>query len=473
MKNFLVIVLFLIGINGFSQKYELGKVTIDELKEKSHSKDTAAVAAILFRKGVSKIEYSQGNGFELFIEVQTKIKIYKKGGYDFANQQIRYYDDGTSRERVSISEAYSYNLVDNKIVKTKLKGEGEFDERLNKFRKTKKILFPEVKVGTIVEYKYKIISPFFSDVRDWDFEEKIPVNFSEYQTRIPEYYTYNIRQKGSYTPITKNEFVTRSIVFQEKERSGGYGFNPTSTTFSQSSIDYNENVITYTLQNIPAIKDEGYVNNMNNYTAGVIYELSTIKYPNSMLKTFSTDWETVVKKIYDNDNFGPELNKTGYFEKEIQALVQNLQTRDEKIAAIFNYVKSTVNWNGYEDYTCHDGVKTAYKNKTGNVAEINLMLVAMLRFAGIDASPILISTRDNGIAFYPSRTAYNYVIAGVEIEEDIILLDATEKFAMPNVLPTRDLNWFGRIIRKTGSSADINLTPKTLSKEITNILYDV
>lgn len=457
----------------FSQKYELGEVTIDELKQKRHSKDTTVAAAILFKKGVSKIEYSETNGFELIVEVQTKIKIYKKEGYDFANQQIRYYDDGSARERVLISEANSYNLVDNKVVKAKLKRESEFDERINKFRKVKKILFPEVKAGTIIEFKYKIISPFFSDVRDWNFEQRIPVNFSEYQTRIPEYFSYNIRQKGSFFPTIKKESSTKSIIFREKERSVGQGFSSVSTTFTQSSVDYTEDIITYTLQDIPAIKDEGFVNNIDNYTTGVIYELSTVKYPNSMLRTYSTDWETVVQKIYDNENFGTELNKNGYFEKEILTLVQGLSTRDEKIAAIFNYVKSTIKWNGYGGYTCEDGVKAAYKNKTGNVAEINLMLTAMLRFVGIDANPILISTRDNGIALFPSRTAFNYVIAGVEIENDVILLDATEKYSIPYILPERAINWNGRIIRKNGSSANISLTPNFISKEITNLLINV
>jgi hypothetical protein len=56
----------------------------------------------------------------------------------------------------------------------------------------------------------------------------------------------------------------------------------------------------------------------------------------------------------------------------------------------------------------------AYKDKTGNVAEINLMLTAMLRYAGLNANPVLVSTRSNGIAMFPNRTAFNYVIAAVE-----------------------------------------------------------
>ena len=80
-------------------------------------------------------------------------------------------------------------------------------------------------------------------------------------------------------------------------------------------------------------------------------------------------------------------------------------------------MKSTVKWNEYNGYSCDEGVKEAYKDKAGNVAEINLMLTAMLCTVGLKANPVLVSTRANGISIFPNRTAYNYVIAAVEIPE--------------------------------------------------------
>ena len=51
MKNltyFLLLILFC--SNARAQEFKLGKVSIAELEEKTHPKDTAAVAAILFKK---------------------------------------------------------------------------------------------------------------------------------------------------------------------------------------------------------------------------------------------------------------------------------------------------------------------------------------------------------------------------------------------------------------------------------------
>jgi hypothetical protein len=104
-------------------------------------------------------------------------------------------------------------------------------------------------------------------------------------------------------------------------------------------------------------------------------------------------------------------------------------------------------------------VSRAYKEGSGNAAEINLTLVNMLREAGLEANPVLVSTRSNGIPLFPTSNGFNYVIAAVEMNNEVVLLDATEKYSAPNILPTRDLNWEGRLIRKDGSSMAVELYP--------------
>lgn len=463
-KTLAVLLLVLTSLNSNAQLHVLGKVTPEELSEKAHPKDTSAVAAILFKKGKVTFEYSEQNGFSMNTEVQTRIKIYKKGGYGWANQAIKYYSEN-SDEKVYVSDAVTYNLVEGKIEKTKLKGEGEFVEKINKFWSQKKITMPNVKEGSVIEFQYIIKSPILGVIKDWDFQSDIPVNYSEFKTVIPEYFVYKANQKGYIFPKMNVEKGTKSIVFINKEREGTGMYNTPSTSFSRETVDYQVITTIYILENVPAMKDESFVNNIDNYRSSISHERSMTKYPNTPTKFYSTDWESMVKTIYESENFGAELNKTGYFEEDVNTIISGLTSRDEKIAAIFNFVKAKVKWNEYNDYYCHDGVKKAYKDKVGNVAEINLMLTAMLRYAGIGANPVLVSTRSNGVSIFPNRSAYNYVISAVEIENDLILLDATEKFSSPNILPVRDLNWQGRLIRKEGTSAEVDLMPKTFSKE--------
>ncbi|MDR7372489.1 transglutaminase domain-containing protein [Flavobacterium aquidurense] len=456
-----------------AQEFKLGKVSIAELQEKAHPKDSSAVAAILYKKGKSKIEYNDNDGFFLLTEVETRIKIYKKGGYDWANQSIRYYNvSNDSKESVYISDAVTYNLVNGKIEKTKLKSDGEFNEQVNKFRSRKKITMPNVKEGSVLEYKYTIKTLNIGMMPDWKFQSSIPVNFSEYITYIPEYYTFNAREKGYLFPKVSVVKNSKSVNISSKERTSGPGY-VSSTSFSNDKFDYIETQTTYFLENLPAIKEEAFVNNIDNYTASIEQELSMVKPFNQPLKMYSTDWNSVVKTIYDYDDFGPELNKTGYFEDDLKAVLANVNTPEEKILVILNYVKSRVVWDEYYSYSCDKGVKKAYQEKTGNVAEINLMLTAMLRYAGLTANPVLVSTRSNGIPLFPNRTAFNYVIAAVETPNGNVLLDATDKYSIPNVLPLRTLNWLGRLIRKDGTSEEVDLMPKKVSSDNVFVTYAI
>ncbi|HLF52953.1 transglutaminase [Flavobacterium sp.] len=473
MKNFKFIIILgmIFSINSFSQKKaELGKVTIAELKEKVHPKDTSAAAAVLFQVGKTYFEYKEEVGFEIITEIDTKIKIYKKEGYDFANQYISYYASRSNSESVSFSKAITYNLINDEIEKTKLKSDGEFIEKINKYRSQKKIAMPNVKEGSIIEYRTIIKSSFLTSFPEWQFQKNIPVNYSEYVTYVPEYFIYKTHQKGFYFPKVAKDSKTRNLLYSYKESSDLGRYVPKRVT---TSVDFIENITKYFMENMPALKEESFVNNVDNYTASIQHELSGKQMPNASYENFATDWEGVVKKIYENDDFGVELNKTGYFEKDIDVILQGIISKEEKIIAIFNYVKSRMNWNGYNSYYCDEGIKKAYLEKTGNVAEINLMLTSMLRYAGLEANPVLISTRSNGITIFPSRTAFNYAIAAVEVNDGLILLDATSKNTLPNILPLNALNWVGRIIRKDGTSTQIDLMPKSNSKEAINLRAEI
>jgi hypothetical protein len=461
------IVLLLTGFSANAQERKPGQVTVAELEEKTHPLEPSAGAAILYSKGLTKMVFSENSGFDLVTEVEMKIKIYNKDGYDWANKIIPYFTSDSDRESVTISNAATYNLVNGAVKKTKLKGEGEFTETVNKYWKQKKIMMPDVKEGSVIEYSYVVRSPFISVLPEWRFQESIPVNYSEYTTKIPEYFVYAPNFRGYYAPKTTKTSVRGFISTTTKERTGN---RTVSTTFTNNKTDFREDVVTYVLESLPAMKSESYVNNIDNYTSSVEHELSMTKYPDSPVKTYSNNWEDIAKTIYQNENFGPELKRTGYFENDITALLAGTTTPAEKTAKIFSYVKNRMNWNSFTGFNCDAGVKRAYTDKVGNAAEINLMLTAMLRYAGLNANPVLVSTRSNKIALFPIRTAYNYVVTAVEVDGKFILLDATTKWSLPNILPVRAINWSGRLIRKDGTSVAIDLMPQNVSKEIVNMI---
>ena len=473
MKRALLLLLITFSLTANSQKKELGKVTIEELKQKKHHTDTSAVAAILFKTGDVSFNYSQQDGFYIRTNIKAKIKVYKKDGYDWGNFEVLLYNETNAKQSLEIKSAFTYNLVGDKIEKSKLKSDGEFEEKVNKFWTRKKITMPNVKEGSIIEIEYNIKDEGTGLIDEWAFQEQIPVDYSEYSTRIPEYYVYNTHFRGWLVPKVTEVLQRESIELRSKEKDVMDRRPRETANFNVQQISFNVKNTNYKLENIPAIKNESFTNNIKNYTSSLVLELSMTKFPNQMTQNYSSDWETVTKKIYEYDDFGPELNKTGYFEKDIDELLKGVVSPAEKTGLIFSYVKNRMNWNEMYGYSCQGGVRKAYQDKTGNVAEINLMLTSMLRYAGLSANPILISTRSNGVALYPSRSAFNYVISGVEVENQIIMLDATNKFSMPGILPIRDLNWYGRIIRNNGSSANVNLIPQKKSIDAITLMGSI
>lgn len=439
----LTLLLLLTAFTMSAQDFRLGKVSKEELKEKKHPVDTSAAAAYLYKTGKTYFRLTDSR-FYMVTEVECRIKIYKKEGYEYATEEIPFYTGGRS-VKLTFNDAYTYNLVGDKIEKTKLKSDGEFEEQINENYSVKKITMPNVKEGSVIEYQYTITTPYFTAFPDWYFQYPIPANNVSYEVAIPSYFTYN-RYMSGYISVEKSAPKTR--------------------VGATSSLP--EVVTTFSVKNVKALKDESYVNNIDNYLSILRHELASVQFPNEPMERFSTDWPSVAKTIYDDEDFGRELNHTNYFKEDIDALIAGL-TPYQRVTTIFEYVKSRMNWNEKNGYYCIDGVKRAYEAKVGNTGEINLMLTSMLRYAKVDANPVLVSTRSNGVALFPTRTAYNYVIAGVKIDNELLLLDATSKNSLPNILPVRTLNWVGRMIMSNGNTEEVDLMPKKNSREVINI----
>lgn len=342
------------------------------------------------------------------------------------------------------SNVVTYNLEGGKIVKTKLNSEGTFKDKINKFWNQATITLPNVKVGSVIEFKYVLISENLVRLPDFDFQYDIPVNFFEYKSEIPEFFIYSSLQKGNFNIETDSELV-------DSDKSYATGYKQINKL--------------YTSKNIPALKKEKFVDNPDNYKGSLLNELERTRYPDWPVVDYAATWEGVAKTIYKDKEFGDELKLRDYFSEDLKGLLLNISAPKERLNVIFKFVQNKMNWNKKNGYYVDKGVEKAYQERTGNVAEINLMLISMLNSAGIKTSPVLVSTIENGIPVFPNRTVFNYVIGATEIDGEKILLDATHKFTTPNILPLNLLNWRGRLIKEDGSSEAIELIPEIVSED--------
>lgn len=467
MTSKLTFVLLFISITLHAQNFKFGKVSKEELSETVHPTEPSASAAVLYKKENIRFDFRQGEGFKQIRTIHERIKIYTKDGFDWATKKVRLYSPSSGEsEKLFKLKAYTYNLENGKIKDDKLKKDGIFEEETNKYTKTTSFTMPNVQEGSVIEFSYEISSPYLA-IDDLDLQYTIPINVLDVTVKTPEYFIYNrvLNPQAAYMPKLSESSSTNNQSFTSKSAGLLNRFDDASV----SQLSINEKVITINETNVPAVKSEPFIDNLNNYRAKLILELTAIKYPNEPYKNLGNTWDDVTKTIYKSDSFGEQLNKSGYFESDIDALIANAESDGQKAFLIYNHVKSKVKWNGYIGFTSDIGVRKAYKDGAGNVADMNLMLVAMLRYAGIKANPVLVSTKSNGIPLFPTRSGFNYVICIVENEGITSLLDATDPYATFNLLPERDLNWKGRVIRENGSSTWLNLTPNYVSQEVTSL----
>ncbi len=456
---FLLISVLFITTNIIAQNVKFGKVTKKELEEKFYPEDTVANAAVLYKNRRTFYELDADYQWVVKTVVHERIKLYNKDGFKNATKKVGLYSKGGDDELFSI-KAYTYNLKGNKIEKTKLEKSGVFKEDMSKNWKSRNFTLPNLKDGSIVEWRYTITSPYYASINDVSCQYKIPIKYLDVKIQIPEYFEFKYFPSRYYPIKVKKSQIQKGYNITSKTRSSP-GFSVTKTKTEYDNVKVTENTYVINEMNIPALKDEPYVNNIYNYRAKVDFEISAYRPTNGIPKFYNTTWEDVTKTIYESQYFGEQLNKKSHYKDDLANITNGATSQNEKIISIFNFVKSKMKWNEeYSKYVSIEGIKKAYKNGVGNVAEINLTLVSMLKEAGLSASPVLVSTRAHGIPLFPTKDGYNYVIAGVETQNRVILLDATEKYSAPNILPLRDLNWEGRLIREHGSSTTVSLYPK-------------
>jgi transglutaminase-like putative cysteine protease len=394
----------------FAQKkeFKFGKINPDEFQVKASGQDSAAAAIKLFDVGNCYFEYGT-NGFVYIFQRHFRIKILNKNGYDLANYKIGLYKaSGGAKEELYGMEAASYNMVDGKMVTSKLNKDAKFTEEFNKQYTYKKFALPNVKEGTIIEFKFTIKSDFIFNLRGWNFQSDIPIAYTEYNVTIPEYFRYKPNVNG----ILK--------VTQTKREDVNATFNEVSGTAVYTQ---------YVMENVPALKDEAYITTLDDYRPSIEFELMATQFPNAMYKDYTGTWPKIVKSLVDDENFGLFINKNSYAKTVLPGILKGEKDTLAMVKLIYNYVKENIKWNDdHSYYASSTNPKTAFEKKIGNAADINLSLVSLLRESKIDARPLLVSTRDNGAhPGTPIISKFNNVIAHVSIGGKDVLLDATDK----------------------------------------------
>ncbi|HYG21080.1 MAG TPA: transglutaminase domain-containing protein [Ohtaekwangia sp.] len=439
------ILLLHIFLTGYSQEagFSYGGVTYKDLNLQRYEHDTSAVAVVLKEFGHARFENSDRG--MLLVEYHARIKILRKDGLKKANIEIPLHKQNGKTENVSAIKASSYNIENGRITETPLDPKSVFVENINEYTNLKKFAIPNVREGSIIEISYTFETPFHFNFKTWFFQTDIPKVESEYWATIPGNFTYNISLRG-HLKLSKNE----SQVIKDCYTPGG-GYKSDCARFKWS------------MTKVPAFVEEEYMTAASNFISAIYFELSEYKSFHGTTDKITREWKDVEQELRQHDHFGVQLRKgKDMADKHLDPLLMSDTDPLSKAEKVYAFIKDWYQWdNYYGKYS--DGIKKAFEQKKGNVGDINLSLVAALRYAGLDADPMILSTRENGLAteLYPVLSDFNYVVAKLNVGDKVYLLDATDDFYGFGMIPERCLNGKGRVLgEKQSYWHDIQPTDK-------------
>ncbi|MBL7748538.1 MAG: DUF3857 domain-containing protein [Chitinophagaceae bacterium] len=440
--------------DGFAQdkvNVKFGSVSEKDFATTVYSIDSNANAVVIADVGSSAIEGNSKGWFSLVYKRYKRVHILNKNGYDIANVSIGLYSDGEDEEQLDKLKAVTYNLENGKVVETKLDVKANlFKDKINKNLVVKKFTFPNIKEGSIIEFEYTIISDYLQNLQPWEFQGGYPRLWSEYNLSLPEFFGYVFLTQGYKSYDIKTS----------KDRMESFRISDSRGVGATDRVQFSANVTDHrwVIKNVTALKEESFTSTIDNHISKLEFQLSEFRQPLTYRRIMHT-WDKVADDMLKSESFALQISKdNGWLKDIIDPLKKNSPDKTALAQNIFEYVRDNFTCTDHSDLFLDQTLKNVVKTRNGTVAEINMLLTAMLKHEDIDASPVILSTRANGFTYslYPLITQYNYVITRAVIGDKIFFLDASEPRLGFGYLPLRCYNGHARVINPEAEAIEIN-----------------
>jgi hypothetical protein len=410
-----------------------GEVPRADLEMPSFQADSNATAVIL----CDVAEVSFDSEFQLNFERHRRIKILSPAGFKWGGLALSYYDEDRI-QRVDRIDGYTHILEANgKVRHEKLDKKSIFDEDVDGKRRRVRFTLPALAPGAVVEYRYRIHSKYATFLHDWEFQSEEPTRWSELRVEVPSVLNY----------VIVRQEVSKFDLYESKELPW-----PSTLSYGQTAEQYNLKIMSHrwVVKDMPALREEPFMTTVDDFCAKIEFQLSSYRWPGELEEKVMHTWEKLAEDLMESENFGRQIEGHKVLREQAQTLVAGVTDPETKMRRIYDYVRTTMNWDEERGIYTEVSLDKAWRARRGGGPEIALMLTGMLRAAGLEAHPVLVSTRDHGRVYdiYSMLTQFNHVLTYVKAGTKDHLLDATDPFRPYNMLPVAALNQTGWMVRK-------------------------
>ncbi len=431
--SFLFILIISVSVKAQDSPIEWGEVPMEDLLMTTFPGDSNASAVILCDFGESRLN----NDINIEFTRLLRIKILNEKGYDLATHSISLYTED-DEEALEDIEAVTYKLDENgEITENELDDDNIFEEEVSDTRTNYKFTMPALSPGCIIDIKYSIKASNLTFLRDWTFQWEEPVVWSEYRVIMPRTIAYAFVSMGyEQWAIKENTETTQAFMGNAAAYFGGNIVNC--------------NQYRWVVKNIPALRDVPYITTLSDYQNRVQAQLAGYAVRGVGMKRVLQSWDTVVEELREHHDFGDKIDVTGDVEDLTAEITKGLQTPKEKLEAVYNWVTKSIVWDGRQRVFANDEADDVLEYKKGNSADITFLLLSMLRSAGIEGEPMILSTRGNGKiqSLYPIISQFNLTIARVKVGSETFFIDATSPLRPLSQLPEKILNVRALVIKE-------------------------
>ncbi|MEL7361549.1 MAG: DUF3857 domain-containing protein [Bacteroidota bacterium] len=375
-----------------------------------YAEDSSAAAVVLFDVGEARIT----DRFDVEMERHRRVKLFTEAGYDQATISIV-----TFRDSEDVSGVRGQTFVpdgEGGYRRVKMDRDAVFRERVGDSRERITFTLPALAPGAIFEYRYRINTESLLLFPTWYFQDDVPVLHSEFEAVIPRSFNYVRASQG-----------TLPFDVQTDERVNRFGID---------AIKYR-----WVRTDVPALREEPFVTTLEDYIHKIEFQLAEYSVPGYGVEKVLDTWETLADDLDGLPSFGGALRSSRALRSQVEEVTAGLSDPAEKMAALYDYVRTSIRHDGRRGYLTSASLKETLEERSGSAADLNLLLLQMLREADIGAVPVLLSTRDHGLVqvAYPLITQFNYVAVLASVGNASYWLDATDPMRPMGLLPAEAL----------------------------------
>jgi hypothetical protein len=271
----------------------------------------------------------------------------------------------------------------------------------------------------IVEFEYELELASLYYWPSWYPQDEIPVLESNYTLEYDqpfEFHKYTIGIQGEPKIITDGKHVTQ----------------------------------TWTLKNIEPLKKEDWMPPESRVQMALFFTPAQFKleqyFGNFDSWTEFGKWGATLFK--GRSALSPELGE------QVRLMTADAASDKEKISILYEYLQNSTRYVaislGIGGLQPHPAM-SVFLNKYGDCKDLTTLMIGMAREVGINAYPVLVKTRNEGIVYpdFPSFQ-FNHVICLVSLENDSMWLECTVDNLQAGELPPQDEGCFVLVLSALG-----------------------